>query len=258
MAYPRQNRTPNGRDLDVSSFGKGHLTYNQRLCMKIGAAIAQKRLHVKPRDVSASQHDDHVLAAIARKDVIKTPASRTDRSSASAKVLNFDSAGGSPESPGEKPTDDNAVGEAQTNGAENVESEEDPEGDGKESEKDTIIEQEGGLCGATLSDADRLLRMVYGDYVHHNSGQHLNGGVEDDQQWQDHWQWLIVYPSLTYNAPLGAVGCCFIEKLDALLDGVWTCKLNAEKFIVFHIVFCAAFTRCEASKKHQEMNLKAN
>jgi hypothetical protein len=32
------------------------------------------------------------------------------------------------------------------------------------------IEQEGDVPGATLSDADRMLHTVYGDYVHQNPG----------------------------------------------------------------------------------------
>jgi hypothetical protein len=72
--------------------------------------------------------------------------------------------------------------------------------------------------------------------VHQNSGQHLDGGIEDELPWQDCWQRLIVYPSFTYDAPSGAVGCHFIEKLAELLDGVRARKMNAERFIVFQIV----------------------
>jgi hypothetical protein len=41
---------------------------------------------------------------------------------------------------------------------------------------------------------------------------------------------------LTYDAPSGAVGRRFIEKLAELLDGIRDRKLNAKKFIVFQIV----------------------
>jgi hypothetical protein len=152
-----------------------------------------------------------------------------------AKVLNFDSAGGSQLPQRDKPTDDSLIVDAQTNGAENLELVEE-EGDGKDPDPDPIIEQEGDLEGAILSEADRMLHKVYGDYVHQNSGQQLNGGVEDDRLWQDYWRRLIVFPASTYDAPSGAVGHRFIEKLAELLDGVRARKMNAEQFIVFHIV----------------------
>jgi hypothetical protein len=153
-----------------------------------------------------------------------------------AKVLNFNSAV-SPKSQGEKPTDNDADAETQMNEAESVDSREEPqEGGTVEENGETEIEQEGDLPGATLSDADRMLHAVYGDYVHQNPGQHLNGGIDDDQKWQDYWQWLIVYPSLMYyDAPSGVVGRCFVEKLAKLINGIQTCKLNAENFIVFQI-----------------------
>jgi hypothetical protein len=64
----------------------------------------------------------------------------------------------------------------------------------------------------------------------------LSGGVANNQQWQDYWRQLIVYPSSTYDAPSGAVGRRFVEKLAELLDGIRDRKLNSEKFIVFQIV----------------------
>jgi hypothetical protein len=108
-------------------------------------------------------------------------------------VLNFDSAEGSLKTPGEMPNNDDTVADAQMNGAENVDSGEDDgdDGDGEESIVSTIIEQEGDLSGYTLTEADRLLHTVYGDYVHQNSGQQMCGGVVDDQQWQDYWRQLM-------------------------------------------------------------------
>jgi hypothetical protein len=112
------------------------------------------------------------------------------------------------------------------NVAESVDSrEESPQGGGKVEENgETEIEQEGDLPGTTLSDADRMLHMLYGYYVHQNPGQHLKGGVNHNQKWQDYWRWLIVYPSSNYDAPSGAVGCCFVKKLAELIDGIQTQK----------------------------------
>jgi hypothetical protein len=43
-----------------------------------------------------------------------------------------------------------------------------------------------------LDDVDRLLDSVYGDHIHHNDGTQLNGGIEDDAIWQDHWRLATV------------------------------------------------------------------
>jgi hypothetical protein len=44
------------------------------------------------------------------------------------------------------------------------------------------------------------------------------------------------YPSQQYNAPTGAVGHRFIEKLAELLEGVLSRKWNSEMFLVFLMV----------------------
>jgi hypothetical protein len=77
-------------------------------------------------------------------------------------MLNFDSTEGSQKTPGEMPTNDDAIADAQTNGAENVYSGED-DGDGEESIVSTIIEQEGDLPGYQLTEA--------GMYLYARSGQ---------------------------------------------------------------------------------------
>jgi hypothetical protein len=64
--------------------------------------------------------------------------------------------------------------------------------DGREEMEERNI---GDLPGATISDADRLLNKVYGDYVHQNPGTHLDGGIADDALWQERWSRLTVYPS---------------------------------------------------------------
>jgi hypothetical protein len=92
------------------------------------------------------------------------------------------------------------------------------------------------LPGAIISDADLQLYEVFGDYVHQNSGQHLDGGIADDELWQNYWRRLIVYHSLTYDAPSGAVGRRFIDMLAVILEGLISRKWNAERFIVFQMV----------------------
>ena len=40
------------------------------------------------------------------------------------------------------------------------------------------------MPGYVLTPEDLRLREVYGDWVHRNSGTHLDGGVKDDSEWQ--------------------------------------------------------------------------
>jgi hypothetical protein len=107
----------------------------------------------------------------------------------------------------------------------------------KEREEEKETEQPvGDLPGTTISDADRLMDKVYGDHVHKNPGEHLDGGITNDQMWQDNWRQLIVFPSQTYDVPSGPIGCWFLETLTSLLKGIQSCTLNSEKFIVFQMV----------------------
>ena len=48
-----------------------------------------------------------------------------------------------------------------------------PVGEEEEEEERNV----GDLPGATILAADRLLDTVYGDHVHQNLGQHLDGGI---------------------------------------------------------------------------------
>ena len=44
------------------------------------------------------------------------------------------------------------------------------------------------------TQADLLLREVYGDHVHSNDGTHLAGGVGQDRAWQARWRPLAAAP----------------------------------------------------------------
>jgi hypothetical protein len=90
------------------------------------------------------------------------------------------------------------------------------EGEKEEEKKRNVSD----LPGATISNTDLLFYEVYGDYVHQNSGQHLDGGIADDELWQNYWRRIIVYPSLTYAALSGAVGRRFVDMLAVILEGI--------------------------------------
>jgi hypothetical protein len=64
----------------------------------------------------------------------------------------------------------------------------------------------GDLPGATISDADRKLLEVYGDYIGQNDGTHLDGGIKDDAVWQARWRKLVALPCQCYDTPGGSAG----------------------------------------------------
>jgi hypothetical protein len=50
------------------------------------------------------------------------------------------------------------------------------------------------LLGTTVSDADRKVMEVYGNYIHQNDRSHLDGAIKDDAVWQEHWRKLVIPP----------------------------------------------------------------
>eukprot|EP00957_Ditylum_brightwellii_P161822 12320948-Ditylum_brightwellii.AAC.1 len=45
-----------------------------------------------------------------------------------------------------------------------------------------------------LLPINKCIISVYGDMVHLNDGTHLNGGIDDDEAWQQCWQELTALP----------------------------------------------------------------
>jgi hypothetical protein len=71
----------------------------------------------------------------------------------------------------------------------------------------------GDLPGYVPTKADLKLKEVYGDYLHQNDGTHLDGGIQDDAEWQERWRKLVPLPAQRYQAPGGAVGRRFLRIL---------------------------------------------
>ena len=94
----------------------------------------------------------------------------------------------------------------------------------------------GDLPGATISDADRKLLEVYGDYIHQNDGTHLDGGIKDDAVWQEYWRRLVTLPPQRYDVPSGPIGRRFVRLLTKELEGIKSRKWNSEKFLVYQMV----------------------
>ncbi len=76
----------------------------------------------------------------------------------------------------------------------------------------------GDLPDATISEADRKLLEVYGDYIHQNDGTHLDGGIKDDAIWQEYWRKLATLPPQRYDVPSGPIGRRFVRILTKELE----------------------------------------
>ena len=95
------------------------------------------------------------------------------------------------------------------------------------------LEENAELPDFTPERAHLLLRVVYGDFPHHNDGSHLDGGVADDAIWKRRWHRLAAQLASWYAMPSGAVGRHFTEILAAEWWGVLGRSLNSERSIVF-------------------------
>ena len=91
------------------------------------------------------------------------------------------------------------------------------------------------LPGYQTTDVDQKLYEVYGDYIHQNDGTHLDGGIENNDEWAEQWRRLVSLPQKTYDVPKGKVGRKFTTLLAVELNNVLDRKSNAEKFLAFQI-----------------------
>ena len=69
----------------------------------------------------------------------------------------------------------------------------------------TPPEENADLPGFSPESAHLLLQGVYGDFLHHNDGSHLDGRIAD-AVWQRHWRRLAAQSESWYATPSGAVG----------------------------------------------------
>jgi hypothetical protein len=97
-------------------------------------------------------------------------------------------------------------------------------------------EKLGDLPGATILEADLKLDTVYGNYVHQNTGQHLDGGIANDAELQDYWKRLVVLPPQQYNAPTGPVGKRIVDTMATIIADIKSLTCNTEKLTVFSMV----------------------
>ena len=92
------------------------------------------------------------------------------------------------------------------------------------------------LPGYSLTETDRKLKGVYGDYPHQNPGTQLRGGIADDALWQSYWRQLVEYPPSFYDTPPKALGKRLTDSFTKLLDGIIKRKWNGERLVVFALV----------------------
>ena len=80
--------------------------------------------------------------------------------------------------------------------------------------------RERNLPDVRLLGADYMLYGVYQDWVHQNSGDHLDGGIVEYSMCQARWKKLVCMPTQLYDATYGKVGKRFVVILSVELDGV--------------------------------------
>ena len=101
----------------------------------------------------------------------------------------------------------------------------------------TPPEEEVDLLGFTPERAHLLLQGVYGDFLHHNYGSHLEGGIAGDAEWQRRWRRLAAQSDSYYATPSGAVGRRFTAILAAEWREVLNRSCNSKRPLVFaHVV----------------------
>lgn len=73
---------------------------------------------------------------------------------------------------------------------------------------------------ASLLTSTQQIAAVYGDQIHQNDGIHLDGGVVDDQEWQNRWREVMAPTPQRYDVPTGRVGRLFVADESDELKGV--------------------------------------
>ena len=94
------------------------------------------------------------------------------------------------------------------------------------------------LQGFTPARAHLLLQEVYGDFLHHNDGMHLSGGVPDDATWQIQWRQITAHSANWYSTTPRKVGRWFTAVLAAEWRGVINRMWNYDIPLFFaHVVW---------------------
>ena len=82
------------------------------------------------------------------------------------------------------------------------------------------------------TEADRKLREVYGDTIHRSDGRHLDGGIANDNVWQDRYDTVVANPHQLYLPPQGKIGADLVSLMASELRGVRERKWNSERPLI--------------------------
>ena len=97
-------------------------------------------------------------------------------------------------------------------------------------EEDPFIHQYTG--------ADDLLYEVYGDTPHHNTGEHMPGGINPvlDAFWRRQYKIVVLSKLKLVELPTGKTSEMIVNTLMAKFKGVREQKRNSERPLVFLVV----------------------
>ena len=78
------------------------------------------------------------------------------------------------------------------------------------------------LQGSAPSRYHQLLVELYINYLHHNNGMHLDGGVSNNSILQHRWCQLVAQSSIWYSKPLWGI----VQWFATILAAGWQEVLN--------------------------------
>ena len=88
-------------------------------------------------------------------------------------------------------------------------------------------EENADLPGFTLERSHLFFQGVYGDFLHHKNGDHLDGVIADDAVWQCPWSRLADQSASWYTTPSRVAGHRFTEILATEWRGVLNRSWNS-------------------------------
>ena len=112
------------------------------------------------------------------------------------------------------------------------------------------IDEGADLPGYTATQADQLIKSVYGDHIHQNDATHLDGGISDDSLWQSYWRQLVGLPLKQYRVPNNSTGRAFIRQYADELKGITNRQWNSERPAIFTMVVLQM-----APEKHKQLEV---
>ena len=81
-----------------------------------------------------------------------------------------------------------------------------------------------------------MLYGVYHDWVHQNTGNHLDGGIKEDDKFQANWEKLVCLPIQHYNTPYSRVVRRFIAIFGVEINVIQARNWKADQVIAFQLV----------------------